>query len=61
MDNDMTQNPNILVSVAKAYLQDYGLLNPDKIESAKSVIQKLRDENIPDLNIVANSLEKFLS
>ena len=61
MNNDTTQNPNILINVAKAYLQDYGLLSPDKLQSAKSVIQKLRDENIPDLNIVANSLEKFLS
>ena len=61
MKEDNTKNPNLLVNIAKSYLQKFGLLEPNKIQDAKSVVQKLRDENIPDLNNVADYLEKFLA
>lgn len=61
METDTTKNPNLLINVAKSFLQKFGLLEPNKVQDAKSVVQKLRDENIPDLNNVADSIEKFLA
>jgi len=49
-----------LVKVAKGYLQDFGLLDKNKKYQALAVIEKLREEEIPDLNKVADYLEKFL-
>jgi len=55
-----TKNINELVNTAKASLQNYDLLNSDKKYQALSVVEKLREEDIPELNSVAAYLEKFL-
>ncbi len=52
---------SILSNLAKAYLQDYNLLDKTNLSKAKDLVQKLKSENIPELNKVAKELEKFLA
>jgi len=60
MDADQGRGTIDLVKLAKGYLQDFGLLDPQKKYQALAVAEKLREEQVPELDKVADYIEKFL-
>lgn len=60
METDQNKGIADLVKIAKGYIQDFGLLDKGKKYQALSVVEKLREEEVPELNKVADYLEKFL-